>query len=181
MTHHDHDYDLFGEMFREATEAHLATEDNREDIHRTFNDLVDAAIGSGDVIITGTELKRMTRDYHWVRLNAKAGRATQSYLRQLATKQIHLFEVDEVLDTVITAGDSRRTTIRNITIPDIERMTESRKGNYDKQKQAWQEWRDVIAPTLTAWVTDHGSIPNAITAGDVPLRADEAPADTVTA
>lgn len=159
--------DLASDMFREAIEKHLATEDNRDLIHETFDDLVERAFGTGHVVVTGRQLKRLTKDYLWARLNNRAGRATQSLLKALVSGQLPLDGVDELLVTPITAGAARRTLIRDLNKLDVQRMVAEREHNMAKQIAATTEFRDDIAATLNDWLDDYGSIPKAIKAGVV--------------
>lgn len=169
MTHHEPESDIFDDMLREAVESNLAEQDNRDAIHRDFDRLCDIAVGSGHVTVTGSELKRMTRDYHWTRLNNKASRATQNYLKDLVRGDVKLFELESVLDSVVTAGKSRRTTIRHMTERDLDRMTEEREQNYQKQTAAINDWRANVDPSIRRWLQVYGGIPAAAAAGAIEL------------
>lgn len=170
--------DLASDMFREAIEKHMAVEDNRDLIHQTFDDLVEKAFGSGHVVVTGRQLKRLTKDYLWARLNNRAGRATQSLLKALVAGQLPIAGVDELLVTPITAGAARRTLIRDLNKLDVERMVAEREHNMAKQVAATVEFRDDIAATLNDWLDEYGSIPKAIKAGAVEFTVPEADAES---
>lgn len=169
MTNHEPERDIFEDLLRQAVEANLTEADNRDAVHRDFDRMCDDAVGTGHVTITGSELKRMTRDYHWTRLNNKAGRATQNHLKELVRGTIKLFELDMVLDTVVTAGKNRRTTIRHMNERDLDRMTEEREQNYQKQTAAIDDWRNSVDPSIRYWLQTYGGIPAAAAAGVIEL------------
>lgn len=166
---------LAADMFREAIEANLADDDNLQPVHDAFNDLVDAAVGSGGIVVTGRQVKRLVRDHLWTRVNARAGRATYACLKELTSGQAAAFDVPELLNSAVTAGKNRRTLIRHLNQQDVQRMLSEREDNLAKQVTATADFRD-IAATLLGWLGDYGTIPGAIDEGAVKFADPDAEA-----
>lgn len=170
-------FDFAEDAFIEATEAHIATEENRDLIHATFDKLITDAFGSGQIEVRGKSVTRALSDHAWMRVNGASARRTQRYLKDLYEGRVPMFEVDEALDAVLTAGEDRRTTLRHLNTPDVERMLASRARNLSKQVAANKEF-EAIAMWVIRLLAEHGTIPAAIKAGAIVLNAD---ADTESA
>jgi hypothetical protein len=161
----DTDLTLIAEQaFLEATEKHIATEDNRDDIHVTFNDLITKAMGTGEIVVAGKTIKKLISDYVWQKVNSSSGRRTQKYLAELRDGQLTAFEINSSLDVVLTAGKDRRTTLRNLGRSDVERMLQERHDNYSKQGKALAQFEE-LAEFYYSILAKYGSIPNAVKAG----------------
>ncbi len=174
MTDHEPAPDLMAiaeDAFIEATEANISTEDNRDLIHATFDKLITNAVGKGEIEIRGKSVTRAISDYAWMRVNGSSARRTQRYLKDLHAGIIPLFEQDEILDAVLTAGEDRRTTLRHLNPLDVDRMVLSRAKNLAKQIAANADF-EVIGAWLKGLLSEYGSIPAAIAAGAITFRAD---------
>ena len=156
--------DIAEQAFSEATEKHILVEDNRADIHQTFNEIIDKAIGHGEVIVTGKTVTKLIADYVWQKVNSTSGRRSQKYLRDLRSGQIPAFEIEATLDVVLTAGAERRTTLRHLQTDDVERMLAERVSNHAKSTKALTEFEE-IAAFYKHVLAEYGSIPQAIKAG----------------
>lgn len=156
--------DIAEQAFSEATEKHILVEDNREDIHATFNQIIDKAIGQGEVIVTGKTVTKLIADYVWQKVNSTSGRRSQKYLRDLRSGQIAAFEIEATLDVVLTAGAERRTTLRHLQTDDVERMLAERANNHAKSAKSLAEFEE-IAAFYKQVLSEYGSIPAAIKAG----------------
>lgn len=153
------DYLLASEMFREAVEAHITTEDNYEDIRNTFSQLIGDSYRDGKFLVV---VEKLIEDHLWSRVNNRAGSATKSMLRDVHSGQTSM-DLNEWSDQVITVGELRRTTIRNIDANDLVRIMEVRQRNADKANAALLIARDAVAkidialasyPSITAALAD---------------------------
>ncbi len=140
------DYDLASQMFREAVEEHITTEDNYEDIRATFSDLVDRSYRNGKFIVV---IEKLIEDHLWSRMNNRAGSATKSMLRDVHSGQTGM-DLTEWRSQVITVGEHRRTTIRNLDANDLVRIIEVRQRNADKANAALLIAEDAVARLLAA-------------------------------
>lgn len=176
-----HDYESAGDdlatlaedAFAEATESHVAEEDNRDSIHSTFEELIDAAIGSGQMVVTGQQVRRLAKDWLWMQVNQKASRRTLKVLKSLAQGNVPLSGIDTALDYVITAGKARRTTLRHLATTDLVRIDSERRENLDKQSAAYEDLQSWL-PQYQEWLIEYGTIEAAIDAGAILLASDDA-------
>lgn len=145
---------------QEATEQHVATEDNLGDIRETFDQLVGKAFREGSFIVN-TEV--VIADALWANVNAKAGNNAKNLLRDCAHGQVSM-AYDEWLDQVVTVGENRRTLIRDLTKTDIDRMLAVRKANRDKAIEAY-ETATLGASALNAALDADGDIATALSSG----------------
>lgn len=174
MTDHDTGLnldDLAAQMMSEATEAHLATEDNRDLVHETFGRLVTESIMVGTLRLTTNEQAAILRSYMWGRESQRAGQRTKNLLSALYRGQMSIEGINSHLDLVITAGEGRRTTLRHLDTNDVRRMTDEREANKRKVVASTNTFVVNIGPWLTGLLTDHGSIVAALRAGAVIVAA----------
>lgn len=145
---------------QEATQQHVATEDNLTDVRETFNALVEKASLHGSFIVDVQVLKQ---DALWTIVNTKAGNDAKNLLRDCANGQVSIPH-DEWLDRVVTVGENRRTLIRDLVKTDVERMLAVRKTNRDKAVDAYETARQGAA-VLNAALDAGGDIASALTVG----------------
>lgn len=157
--------------FLDVTRANLKTDDNLESIHAQWNTRMDKHLGKGQLSIR--EQRRLTRDALWMQINQRAGQRSRNYLAEMVKGQLTLFQIEELLDRVIKAGKTRRTTYRDLTDADRQRMYDEREKNFKKQDHAWTEYKDEIDPALKGWLSEHGSMPKAMKEGAIPFVHDE--------
>lgn len=74
------------------------------------------------------------------------------------------FDLDEVLDVVVTLGAGNRKPWRLITRQDIITMDELRYGNLEKQQESYKAWRPKFYALLDGWET-HGSAEEILASG----------------
>ena len=149
---------------QEATQQHIATEDNLGDVRETFNDLVEKASLHGSFIVDVQVLKQ---DALWTIVNTKAGNDAKNLLRDCANGQVSM-PYEEWLDRVVTVGENRRTQIRDLVKTDIERMLAVRKVNRDKAVETYQTARQGAA-VLNAALDAGGDLATALSAGMLPV------------
>ena len=126
------DYRLADDMFREAVHANLAEEDNLESIRATFEQRVNDAFERGEFIV---EVKRLTVDHMWSRVNGRAGMNTLAVVKEIASGQIGI-DLDAWLDQVVTVGTRRRSTVRDLGKGDWDRIVAVRQENADRAAEA---------------------------------------------
>lgn len=126
------DYRLADDMFREAVQANLAEEDNLESIRATFEQRVNDAFERGEFIV---EVKRLTVDHMWSRVNGRAGMNTLAVVKEIASGQIGI-DLDAWLDQVVTVGTRRRSTVRDLGKGDWDRIVAVRQENADRAAEA---------------------------------------------
>lgn len=126
------DYRLADDMFREAVQANLAEEDNLESIRATFEQRVNDAFERGEFIV---EVKRLTVDHMWSRVNGRAGMNTLAVVKEIASGQVGI-DLDAWLDQVVTVGTRRRTTVRDLGKGDWDRIVAVRQENADRAAEA---------------------------------------------
>lgn len=126
------DYRLADDMFREAVQANLAEEDNLESIGAAFEQRVNDAFERGEFIV---EVKRLTVDHMWSRVNGRAGMNTLAVVKEIASGQIGI-DLDAWLDQVVTVGTRRRSTVRDLGKGDWDRIVAVRQENADRAAEA---------------------------------------------
>lgn len=126
------DYRLADDMFREAVQANLAEEDNLEAIREDFEVRVNDAFERGEFIV---EVKRLTVDHMWARVNGRAGMNTLAVVKEIASGQIGI-ALDAWLDQVVTVGKHRRSTVRDLGKGDWDRIVAVRQENADRASEA---------------------------------------------
>lgn len=126
------DYRLADDMFREAVQANLADEDNLEAIRNAFEKRVTDAFDRGEFIV---EVKRLTVDHMWARVNGRAGMNTLAVVKEIASGQIAM-DMDAWLDQVVTVGKHRRSTVRDLNPADWDRIVAVRQENADRAAEA---------------------------------------------
>ena len=126
------DYRLGDDMFREAVQANLAEEDNLESIRAAFEQRVNDAFERGEFIV---EVKRLTVDHMWSRVNGRAGMNTLAVVKEIASGQIGI-DLDAWLDQVVTVGTRRRSTVRDLGKGDWDRIVAVRQENADRAAEA---------------------------------------------
>lgn len=126
------DYRLADDMFREAVQANLAEEDNLDAIRETFEQRVNDAFERGEFIV---EVKRLTVDHMWARVNGRAGMNTLAVVKEIASGQIGM-DLDAWLDQVVTVGKHRRSTVRDLGKSDWDRIVAVRQENADRAAEA---------------------------------------------
>lgn len=151
--------------FQEATQVHVAVEDNLADVRQTFNELVERASLHGSFIVDVQVLKQ---DALWTMVNTKAGNDAKNLLRDCANGQVAMPH-EEWLDRVVTVGENRRTLVRDLVRTDIERMLAVRKVNRDKAVEAYQTARRGAA-VLNDALDAGGNLANALIAGMLPVK-----------
>ena len=145
---------------QEATERHVATDDNLGEIRETFDQLVGKAFRAGSFIVN-TEV--VIADALWANVNAKAGNNAKNLLRDCGNGQVSM-AYDEWLDQVVTVGENRRTLVRDLTKTDIDRMLAVRKANRDKAVEAYKT-AALGASALSAALDAGGDIATALNSG----------------
>ena len=126
------DYRLAEDMFREAVQANLAEEDNLEAIRATFEKRVNDAFERGEFMV---EVRRLTVDHMWSRVNGRAGMNTLAVVKEIASGQIGI-DLDAWLDQVVTVGTRRRSTVRDLGKGDWDRIVAVRQENADRAAEA---------------------------------------------
>lgn len=97
-------------------------------------------------------------------IDAAQGRAGDSIVKKLAFGQVGMFDISEVLDTVVTLGGGMRKSWRFVTEKDLTDMYELRRDNYEKQVEAFEAFThayQIVLPTLR----DHRTVGDAVDAG----------------
>lgn len=128
------DYRLADDIFRRCIEDNLAEEDNLAVVKDAFVDVAGQAWKEGSFTVV---VEKLVVDHFWQRVNNRAGSATGKFLRDIAAGQA-IAEFDEWLDTPITAGKHRRTTIRHYNRVDNARVLAERADNLEKQKASYE-------------------------------------------
>ena len=126
------DYRLADDMFREAVQANLAEEDNLESIRAAFEQRVNDAFERGEFIV---EVKRLTVDHMWSRVNGRAGMNTLAVVKEIDSGQVGI-DLDAWLDQVVTVGTRRRSTVRDLGKGDWDRIVAVRQENADRAAEA---------------------------------------------
>lgn len=126
------DYHLAEDMFREAVEANLAEEDNLEAVRAAFEARVADAFDRGEFLV---EVKRLTSDHMWMKVNSDAGAMTTRMVKEIDSGQIPM-ELDAWLDQVVTVGKLRRSTIRHLLEGDWDRIVAVRQKNADRASRS---------------------------------------------
>jgi hypothetical protein len=163
--------ELAEQMLSEATEPHLLTEDNLSDIQDEFARIAGGKFRDGRIVM---EVERLVVDVLWQRVNARAGRRTQTLITDLVAGQLALSGVDRDLDLVITIGRLRRTTLRHLNRSDVTRLIEVRAENVAKASAAYDQMRQACR-LLDRVISEFGSIPEALAAGALHV-VDDTPA-----
>lgn len=145
------------DMLREATEAHIADEDNLALIRGKFDDLVHRAWGQGSFMVN---LEVVVADALWSSANSRAGRTGFALLKEVDSGQTGMPH-DEWLDQVVTVGNSRRTLVRHLIRSDLERMVQVRKDNHNKTGEALKIAMRA-ADKISAAIAIYGDIPTAL-------------------
>ena len=122
------DYRLAEDMFREVVEANIAEEDNLTSIREAFEARVSDAFERGEFMV---EVKRLTTDHMWARVNDRAGKNTALMVKEIVSGQTFI-DIDEWLDQVVTVGTLRRTTRRYLVKSDWDRIVAVRQENADR-------------------------------------------------
>ena len=151
-----HDYRLADDMFREAVEANLAEEDNLEAVRESFEKRVADAFDRGEFMV---EVKRLTSDHMWARVNGRAGMNTLHMVKEIASGQIPM-EIDAWLDQVVTVGKLRRSTIRNLGRNDWVRIIAVRQENADRAAEALELTKEAARISIAA-MDQYGDMENA--------------------
>ncbi len=150
------DYRLADDMFREAVEANLAEEDNLEAIREAFEDRVNDAFERGEFIV---EVKRLTVDHMWARVNGRAGMNTLAMVKEIASGQVAL-DLDAWLNLVVTVGKHRRSIIRDLGRGDWDRIIAVRQENADRAAEALELTRKA-AQISVAGISEYGDMAKA--------------------
>lgn len=160
--------ELAEQMLSEATEPHLLTEDNLSDIQEEFARIAGGKFRDGRIVM---EVERLVVDVLWQRVNARAGRRTQTLITDLVAGQLALSGIDRDLDLVITIGRLRRTTLRHLNRSDVTRLIEVRAENVAKASAAYESMRLACA-SLDRLLSRHGTVSDALAAGALSLVDD---------
>ena len=147
------DYQLADTIFRHCIEDNLAEEDNLSTIKKSFMAEAGKAWQEGSFTVV---VERLVVDHFWQRVNNRAGAATGRFLRDVASGQA-VVGYDVWLDTPITAGKHRRTTIRNYNMVDNERVLAERAENLEQQRKAYEE-AEKAAKILRLGLSDYHDI-----------------------
>lgn len=150
------DYRLAEDMFREVVEANVAEEDNLESIRDQFEGRVNAAFERGEFLV---EVKRLTVDHMWARVNDRAGKNTGAMVKEIISGQIGM-DMDAWLDQVVTVGKLRRTTIRNLGPTDWERIVAVRQENAERAAEALSQTEQAARISIAA-MREHGDMEKA--------------------
>ena len=142
------DYRLADDMFREAVQANLAEEDNLESIRAAFEQRVNDAFERGEFIV---EVKRLTVDHMWSRVNGRAGMNTLAVVKEIASGQIGI-DLDAWLDQVVTVGTRRRSTVRDLGKGDWDRIVAVRQENADRAAEALEMTKRAARISVPSWV-----------------------------
>lgn len=148
------DYAIADSIFREAIESNLAEEENYEAVRRAFREDAAKAWQEGSFKV---EVERLVVDHLWQRVNNRAGSATTKFLRDVANGQTAM-DLDDWLDTPITVGKHRRTTIRHYNMVDNDRAHAERAANLKQQQKAFEVATEAT-DRLRAALTNYGDIP----------------------
>lgn len=140
------DYRLAEDMFRESVEANVAEEDNLNAIRKTFEQRISDAFERGEFIV---EVKRLTTDHMWARVNDRAGKNTGLMVREIVSGQTSL-DLDEWLDQVVTVGTLRRTTKRYLVKSDWDRIVAVRQENADRAAEALEMTKKAARISIAA-------------------------------
>ena len=160
---------LAEQMLSEATEPHILTEDNLADVKGDFARIAGGKFRDGRIII---EVERLVVDVLWQRVNANAGRRTATLIKDLISGQLAASEIDEDLDLVITVGQNRRSKLKHINRPDIDRLLEERRVNAETAAAAYAEMKSACE-VLDSLLEEYGSVPAALEAGALQVRDDD--------
>lgn len=147
------DYYLAEDMFREAVQANVAEEDNLDAIRAAFEERVNAAFERGEFIV---EVKRLTVDHMWARVNGRAGMNTLAVVKEIASGQIGI-DLDAWLDQVVTVGKHRRSAVRDLGKTDWDRIVAVRQENADRAAEALDMTKQA-AQISTAALAQYGDM-----------------------
>lgn len=140
------DYYLAEDMFREAVQANVAEEDNLEAIRAAFEERVNAAFERGEFIV---EVKRLTVDHMWARVNGRAGMNTLAVVKEIVSGQTSL-DMDAWLDQIVTVGKHRRSAVRDLSKTDWDRIVAVRQENADRAAEALDMAKQAARISTTA-------------------------------
>lgn len=140
------DYHLAEDMFREAVESNLAEEDNLSAVREVFEERIAEAFDRGEFMV---EVKRLTSDHMWARVNNRAGVATANMVKEINSGQIAL-DLDAWLDQVVTVGKLRRSTIRHLGRGDWDRIVAVRQENSERAAEALEATRWAAEKSIAA-------------------------------
>lgn len=159
------DKDLARNLYRAAVQAHTGMDENIEDVHADFDDAVARAYKNGDIMV---RTERLLQAHLWQMVNAESGRATARMVKDLVSGKTPL-PLDDWLDVVVTCGKFRRTTIREITPRDWDRIIEVREENSKKAELALAETKAAAGIALGV-LSSCGTMQAAAAAGAIPVR-----------
>lgn len=73
-------------------------------------------------------------------IDSAEGRSADKIIAKLSRGEVHLFEDDEILNTVVTLGGGNRKTWRYINADDLRDMDRERRKNFEAQQEAIEKW-----------------------------------------